>query len=103
MEYDLKTPEQKAEVCNVVRFAINRSQLTQEHMDYVIAAVKALYEDRESIPNVRIVKATICRCAISTPSLRPIRTNNENSGERHGFPAARYIMHCTGAAGAVLC
>ena len=56
MEYDLKTPEQKAEVCNVVRFAINRSQLTQEHMDYVIAAVKALYEDRESIPNVRIVK-----------------------------------------------
>ena len=42
MEYDLKTPEQKAEVCNVVRFAINRSQLTQEHMDYVIAAVKAL-------------------------------------------------------------
>ena len=56
MEYDLKTPEQKAEVCNVVRFAVNRSQLTQEHMDYVIAAVKALYEDRESIPNVRIVK-----------------------------------------------
>ena len=58
MEYDLKTPEQKAEVCNVVRFAINRSQLTQEHMDYVIAAVKALYEDRESIPNMRIVWGT---------------------------------------------
>ncbi len=56
MEYDLKTPEQQAEVCNVVRFAVNRSQLSQEHMDYVIAAVKALYEDRETIPNVRIVK-----------------------------------------------
>lgn len=56
MEYDLKTPEQQEELCNVVRFAVNRSQLTQEHMDYVIAAVKALYEDRESIPNVRIVK-----------------------------------------------
>ncbi len=55
MEYDLKTPEQQAEVCNVVRFAVNRSQLSQEHMDYVIAAVKALYEDRESIPNIRIV------------------------------------------------
>ena len=24
-------------------------------MDYVIAAVKALYEDRESIPNMRII------------------------------------------------
>ena len=55
MEYDLKTPEQQEELCNVVRFAVNRSQLNQEHMDYVIAAVKALYEDRESIPNMRIV------------------------------------------------
>ncbi len=55
MEYDLKTPEQQKEVANVVRFAINRSQLSQEHLDYVIAAVKALYEDRESIPNMRIV------------------------------------------------
>lgn len=55
MEYDLKTPEQQKEVCNVVRFAVNRSQYSQEHLDYVIAAVKALYEDRENIPNVRIV------------------------------------------------
>ncbi len=54
MEYDRKTPEQQAEVANVVRFAINRSQLSREHLDYVIAAVKALYEDRESIPNMRI-------------------------------------------------
>ena len=56
MEYDLKTPEQQAEVCNVVRFAINRSQLTKEHLDYVIEAVSELYKDRESIPNIRIVK-----------------------------------------------
>lgn len=55
MEYDLKTPEQQEEVCNVVRFAINRSTFSREHLDYVIAAVKALYEDRESIPNMRIV------------------------------------------------
>lgn len=54
MEYDLKTPEQQAEVCNVVRFAINRSQLSQEHLDYVIAAVTELYKDRESIPNMKI-------------------------------------------------
>ena len=32
-----------------------KSGLTQEQLDYVIAAVKALYEDRESIPNMRIV------------------------------------------------
>ena len=56
MEYDLKTPEQQAEVCNVVRFAINRSQLTKEHLDYVIEAVAELYKDRESIPNMRIVQ-----------------------------------------------
>ena len=56
MEYDLKTPEQQAEVCNVVRFAINRSQLSREHLDYVIEAVSELYKDRENIPNMRIVK-----------------------------------------------
>ena len=55
MEYDLKTPEQQAELANVVRFAIDRSRLTKEHLDYVIAAVKALYEDRATIPNMRIV------------------------------------------------
>ena len=54
MEYDLKTPEQQEELCNVVRFAVNRSQLSREHLDYVIAAVKALYEDRENIPNMCI-------------------------------------------------
>lgn len=56
MEYDLKTPEQQKEVCNVVRFAINRSQLTKEHLDYIIAAVTELYKDRDSIPNVKIVQ-----------------------------------------------
>ena len=55
MEYDLKTPEQQAEVANVVRFAINRSQLSREHLDYVIAAATELYKDRDSIPNMRIV------------------------------------------------
>ena len=54
MEYDLKTPEQQKEVCNVVRFAVNRSQLSREHLDYVIAAVTELYKDRKSIPNMRI-------------------------------------------------
>ncbi len=56
MEYDLKTPEQQKEVCNVVRFAINRSQFSKEHLDYVIAAVIELYKDRDSIPNMRIVQ-----------------------------------------------
>ena len=55
MEYDLKTPEQQAELANVVRFAIDRSRLTQEHLDYVIAAVAQLYKDRETIPNMRIL------------------------------------------------
>ena len=55
MEYDLKTPEQQAEVCNVVRFAYDRDRLSKEHLDYVIAAVSELYKDRASIPNMRIV------------------------------------------------
>ena len=54
MEYDLKTPEQQKELCNVVRFPINISQLSREHLDYVIAAVTELYKDRKSIPNMKI-------------------------------------------------
>ena len=45
----------KEEVCNVVRFTINRSMYSKEYLDYVIAAVKALYENRESIPNSKII------------------------------------------------
>jgi len=55
MEYDLKNDEQKEEVCNVVRFAINRSTFSREHLDYVISVVKALYDDRNIIPNMKIV------------------------------------------------
>ena len=54
MEYDLKTPEQQAELANVVRLAINRSQLSQQHLDYIIDAVSEIYKDRNSIPNMRI-------------------------------------------------
>ena len=36
------------------RQAINRSQLSREHLDYVIAAVTELYKDRKSIPNMKI-------------------------------------------------
>ena len=54
MEYDLKTPEQQAELANVVRLAINRSQLSQQHLDYIIDAVSEIYKDRDTIPNMRI-------------------------------------------------
>lgn len=54
MEYDLKTPEQQKEVCNVVRLAINRSQYSKQHMDYIIAALSQLYKDRDTIPNLMI-------------------------------------------------
>ena len=39
-----------------IYFRQYRSQLSREHLDYVIAAVKALYEDQETIPNMRIVR-----------------------------------------------
>lgn len=53
-EYDLKTPEQQKETLNLVRFCENRGQVTRQQLDYCIAAAKALYEDRDSIPNMRI-------------------------------------------------
>ena len=54
MEYDEKTPEQQAEICNVVRLAINRSQFSKQHIEYVANALIALYRDRDQIPNMRL-------------------------------------------------
>ena len=54
MEYDEKTPEQQAEICNVVRLAINRSQFSKQHIEYVASALIALYRDRDQIPNMRL-------------------------------------------------
>lgn len=83
MEYDLKTPEQQEELCNVVRFAVNRSQLSREHLDYVIAAVKELYEDRASIPNMRIVKGRTLPMRHFHAFLEPYpdRSNPDSEGE----------------------
>lgn len=64
MEHDLKTPEQQKEVCNVVRFAIN-SQLSREHLDYVIAAVTELRQDRKSTQYEDHAGAISFRCGIS--------------------------------------
>ena len=54
MEYDEKTPEQQAEICNVVRLAINRSQFSKQHIEYVANALIVLYRDRDQIPNMKL-------------------------------------------------
>lgn len=55
-EYDKKSPEQQAEILDQVRFAVARNAYGKEHIEYTVAAVAALYRDRESIPNIRIAR-----------------------------------------------
>lgn len=71
-EYDLKSPAQQGEVLNQIRFAINRNQLSKEHLDYTIATVAALYKDRDSIPNMRITRGHSLRLRHFQASLEPV-------------------------------
>lgn len=41
---------------NLVRFAIPRNVFSREHIDYTIEAVKELYDQRDTIPNMRITR-----------------------------------------------
>jgi tryptophanase len=54
---DPHTGEEHAARFDLVRLAIPRRVYTQSHMDYVIEAIEALWQRRESIRGLRIVEA----------------------------------------------
>ncbi|MHA1613171.1 MAG: tryptophanase [Promethearchaeota archaeon] len=53
-EYDQRTPEQRKDILNLVRFAIPRNAYNSADIDYTVAAVVELFNHKESIPKVRI-------------------------------------------------
>uniref|UniRef100_A0A0B7KRQ8 Aromatic amino acid beta-eliminating lyase/threonine aldolase domain-containing protein n=1 Tax=Bionectria ochroleuca TaxID=29856 RepID=A0A0B7KRQ8_BIOOC len=55
-ECDKKTPEERAKIPDLVRFAVPRNVLSDEHIDYAVAAIKALHKRRHTIPNVLITR-----------------------------------------------
>ena len=55
-EWDKKSPEERKKIPNLVRFAIPRHVLSDEHIDYTVAAIAELHRRRHTIPNVIITR-----------------------------------------------
>ncbi|MBA7540473.1 Tryptophanase 2 [subsurface metagenome] len=71
-EWDKKTPEQRKNILNLVRFAIPRNTYGPSHINYAVAAVTELYRNREKIPKVRVSRGANLRLRHFQSGLQPI-------------------------------
>jgi len=71
-EWDTKTPEQRDNILNLVRFAIPRNVYDSSHIDYAVAAITELYNNRDQIPKVRISRGAQLRLRHFQSGLQPV-------------------------------
>ncbi|KAK7211836.1 hypothetical protein V2G26_019014 [Clonostachys chloroleuca] len=71
-EFDKKTPEERAKIPDLVRFAVPRNVLSDEHIDYAVAAIKALHKRRHTIPNVVITRGKETRLRHFQVGMKPV-------------------------------
>ena len=74
-EWDKKTPEQRKGILNLVRFAVPRNVYSASHIDYTIAAITELYNNREKIPMVKISRGAELRLRHFQTGLQPVYKN----------------------------
>jgi len=74
-EWDRKTPEQRDNILNLVRFAIPRNVYDSSHIDYAVAAITELYKNRDHIPKVRISRGANLRLRHFQSGLQPVYKN----------------------------
>jgi tryptophanase len=73
-EWDTKTPEQRKGILNLVRFAIPRNVYNTSHIDYAVAAITELYNNRDKIPKVEVSRGASLRLRHFQSGLQPIYT-----------------------------
>ncbi|KAI1321950.1 pyridoxal phosphate-dependent transferase [Xylariaceae sp. FL0255] len=71
-EWDKKPPELQAKIPNLVRFAVPRHVLSDQHINYTAAAIKALHNFRHTIPNVQISRGKDSRLRHFSAGLKPV-------------------------------
>jgi tryptophanase len=79
-EWDRKSPEEQKLIPNLVRFAVPRHVMSDEHINYTVAAIRQLYDRRHTIPNVRISRGKDMRVRHFSCGLEPIPVTSEISG-----------------------
>lgn len=71
-EWDNKTPKEREGILNLIRFAIPRNVYNTNHIDYAVAAVTELYNNKEKIPKVKISRGANLRLRHFQSGLQPI-------------------------------
>jgi tryptophanase len=71
-EYDKKNSEQRKGILNLVRFAVPRNVYGPSHIDYAVAAITELYNNRDKIPKVKISRGAKLRLRHFQTGLQPI-------------------------------
>jgi tryptophanase len=72
LEWDRSDEDTRSKMQNLVRLALPRQVLTDEHLDYTVAAIKQLFNDRSKIPGVRIVSGASLNLRHFQCTLEPI-------------------------------
>ncbi|MEJ2250684.1 MAG: tryptophanase [Candidatus Lokiarchaeota archaeon] len=71
-EWDKKTPEQRNGILNLVRFAVPRNVYDSSHLDYAVAAITELHNNKDLIPKVEIARGKQLRLRHFQTGLKPI-------------------------------
>ncbi|KXJ87312.1 tryptophanase [Microdochium bolleyi] len=100
-EWDKKTPQEQAKIPNLVRLAVPRHVMSEEHIAYTVAAVGELYRNRHAIPDVVISRGKDMRLRHFSCGLRPVPVVRTVADGRSTYlgEAARQIGHLSHAVG----
>ncbi|KAI1823886.1 pyridoxal phosphate-dependent transferase [Xylaria intraflava] len=79
-EWDKEPPAVQALIPNLVRFAVPRHVLSDQHINYTVAAIKELHNRRHSIPNVKISRGKDMRLRHFSAGLTPIPVDQTSRG-----------------------
>jgi tryptophanase len=71
-EWDKKTPEEQKSVLNLVRFALPWNAYNMSHINYTVAAITELYNNRDKIPKVKISRGAELRLRHFQTGLQPV-------------------------------
>ncbi|KAK4225230.1 putative Tryptophanase [Podospora fimiseda] len=77
---DLKSPEERTTIPNLVRFAVPRLVYSDEHIDYTVAAIKEMYDRRHTIPNAEITRGKHMKLRHFSAGLKPVAIDQAVTG-----------------------
>jgi tryptophanase len=71
-EWDNKNEKEREGILNLVRFAVPRNVYDSSHIDYAVAAITELYQNKNLIPKVKISRGAKLRLRHFQSGLQPI-------------------------------